>query len=198
MAEGNEPVYYQQKARGLDMLLSVAPYVVGAIVVRQVGIQMGIFEKGSDTKGAAKFRALPYFFPEFATEVFKGASFLTIVNSIYDKNDLYRLEKAKTTLSSVYSSKGFIWDDETAAVNALKSLIKSKIDASIFAAMFLTYAKDDLISYLDTYLENEYQAQLYKWAVKLPLLTPKEITVLEKTTGRIVKIKGDTILLKKK
>ncbi len=196
----DEPNYYAQKSRGFDMLLNAAPYVVGAIAINKLGQNLGLWDSTKTKKGAEAFRKLPFLRPQFVTEVFKSDNIMAILSAIFTPNDLYMFDKWKKGINDVYYSKGYVWDNEASAINSLKATIRSKIDFSLYAIAFETLIKEDLLTYLDTFLEDSYQAELYEWAKKLPLLSIKEVDTLQKNFKRQVKLveKKNKILLGKK
>lgn len=181
----------QHKDRIIDMTLSVAPYVLGALVVNQIGIKFGLWDSPKDTKAAKKFRDSPFVVPTYAQENLKALSLQDLASKIFDSNDAYRLNKVNKSVKDTYYAKGYLWDDEESAIRSLKDNIKSLVDLSIYSGIFSNYVQEPFINYIDSFLENKYQAELWKWVQKLPVLTVKEQGLLEKRTGKKVSFSPD-------
>lgn len=180
----------KQKAKdsALNFVLTVAPYVAGALVINQVGISMGLWDSRKTSKYAKNFRALPYLTPKYAQDNLHAISLQDLCYRVFDTNDLYKLNRVNKSVKDTYYAKGYIWDDEESAVRSIKGSIDSLIDLSIYSGIFSNYVQEPFINYLDSFLENRYQAELYVWIQKLPVLTVKQKSILEKRTGKKIVI----------
>jgi hypothetical protein len=188
----------QRKKQATNLLLQIVPYAIGSLVIYKGGEALGLWESPRTKRLGEKFRALPYLQPDWYKLQLKVNSAVDAANLLFDKNDLYKVQKLAKSLATTLLSKGAVWDSEETAITSLKSNIKSKIDASLYSDVFLYNVKDNLVEYLDTYLENRYQVELLKYFENLPILTVKEQSILETRTGKKITFKGNNIIFNKK
>lgn len=198
--------------------LNIGLIGLGAIVVYKVGGLVGLWETKAD-KDAAKWRKAAALTPSYYKITFKTNSILDVVKKIYTKADYPKLAEAVQSISNFYNSKGYFVDDEQAAVTWLTRTVTSKIELSIFVDMFenypaiqktgfLDYIKayltgnyaslivpqqtgKNFLDYMDSFLENKYQAKLWNWYKELPILSPAQYAAYKKNTGRTLVITNE-------
>lgn len=171
-------------------------YVAIGLVIKKVLENFGLLENPKDTKGGQAFRALPELRPQYYKNQLKVVNFTEGVNKIFTIDDKDKVSQIKDSISRVFSAKGIISDDEDAAVNSIMMNVESKIQLSMYAEVFersgFLGLSMPFVPYLDTYLENTYQRKLLNWAKKLPVLTAREKTNLERFTGKKVSFEKGT------
>lgn len=199
--------------------LNIAALTIGGIAVYKVGGLLGIWETKAD-KDAAKWRNAAALSPSYYKQVFKTNNILDVVKKIYTKNDYPRLGDAITAINNFYNSKGIFIDDEQQAVTWLIRTVKSKVELSIFCDMFENYPAvttsgspyayvwayltsslptmyvpkvtgKNFLDYMDSFLENKFQAKLWHWYKELPVLSSEQYAAYKKNTGRTLYIKGE-------
>lgn len=198
--------------------LNIGLIGLGALVVYKVGGLVGLWETKAD-KDAAKWRKAAALTPSYYKTTFKTNSILDVVRKIYTKSDYPKLADAVKTINNFYNAKGFFIDDEQAAVTWLTRTVTSKIELSIFVDMFENYPAvqktgafdflkayltgslptlavpqttgKNFLDYMDSFLENKYQAKLWQWYKELPILSPAQYAAYKKNTGRTLVIANE-------
>lgn len=190
-------------------IIQIVAGAVGIFALLKVLEGTGLYESPGTTKRAAKWRNLPELKPDYYRYALNVKNVIEAANLIYDQNDQPRLDEAKRAILEIYNSKGVLSDDESKAVSFLKTTIRSKIELSIFADLFknlpvitavpfsvmgatIPVTTDaptgkDFAQYLDTFLENTYQADLFKWFKGLPYATEKQKNLYKARTGKEIK-----------
>jgi len=87
---------------------------------------------------------------QFNPNYWKGTMSASAQQNILNKWQAAFTQRADT----IYNAKGYLYDDETAAVGAIKSCI-SALDVSLLSYCFQIKYSKDLYSYLETFLESE-------------------------------------------
>jgi hypothetical protein len=185
----------------VDIALKVAPFVLGAIAVNQIGIKLGLWDSAKDKKLAKAFRDSPYVKTTYVLDnippLGQAKPLQDIVKYLFDNDDIWRLNKVTKSVKDLYYAKGYLYDDEDSAIRNIKDNVKSLIDLSIYSGLMSNYIQQPFIDYLDSFLENSYQAELWKYLRDLPVLTIKEKSILEKRTGKKVTFSTDNKIIYK-
>lgn len=190
-------------------IIQIVAGAVGIFALLKILEGTGLYESPGTKKRAAKWRNLAELKPEYYKLALGVKNAIEAANLIYDQNDQPRLDEAKKAIIGIYNGKGVLTDNEDQAVKFIKTTIRSKIELSVFADLFKhlpvvtsvpmsigvipytipgeTATGKDFGEYLDTFLENTYQADLFKWFKGLPYATEKQERLFKARTGKDIK-----------